>query len=660
MGIEQISISNYKSLQNITINIDRDSYDLQCIIGKNGTGKSNILDAINYFYKMAESDLMYNDTYIDSNNKYIQKMHIEFIYNLKIPYKLNTNEYIENALIEMDSYVKNGKIKVKLTQYKDGSIEWFPSNKNIRKFLCKWFPIYMVDTRFITLDDWSLIWNIISDLSISTIKKDNMDFDKKLDTLLSEIYGPKYKKVVGKIESIFENENVTINNHNYSERYISALNTRLGGSEFLNNSYKINYHSDGNNSLKFIKLVIQLISYLSQTGWKMPLIIIDEPEIGLHPQLIEDLVQSISESINDRVNMIITTHSTSLITALIKNEMNVDIKRLYMKSDYTKLEKIRDMLDLNEKYLISNKETECYFSDAIVFVEGTTEMQLFQNPHIRKLFKQLRKINFYSYESNNTSLKLIYPNNSRFNVPFKVIIDMDKILKYSFKKKKFIVNQDKLINPLFNEKITNSEKYLYYNDNGKKLSTFNLHQYINKVLSKGTFEQNSSLYWLNNNLYMNLLEAINIYCREYNVYPVCSTIEGCLVNHQNYHIVKEWFMSKINQSKLVVLDDLLNRNDDIYYKVTIIRVIMNGKLDNLLTLKEATNIHMIPNDVKLKIDELNKSVGDKTGGWVNDFLDYYFNKYIKVINEEEKKLKKFKNDFPELENILQTCIYMVK
>ncbi|MDF2586659.1 MAG: hypothetical protein K0S41_500 [Anaerocolumna sp.] len=660
MGIKQINIRNFKSLQNVSIDFDRNHYDIQCIIGKNGTGKSSILDAIDYFYKMSQNDILYYDSYTDTNNRYIQKMQIEFIYDLDMPAKLSTNDYLDSIMGELIPYIKDGKILLRLTQYKDGNIEWFPSDKNIRKTLSKLFPIYMIDTRFITLEDWSIIWSIIGELSISNIKRNDNKIDKKLDELLDEVYGKKYSKALAKIKNIFISENITINKNNYNERFISALNTRLGGSEFLSDSKKIDYYSDGTNSLKYIKLIVQLVSFLSETGWKNPMIIIDEPEIGLHPQYIEDLVQCIYESLNPRVNFLVTTHSTNLITSLIKNQMTVGLKRVFIKSNYTKLERIKDLVNTNDIFLISNKETECYFSNAILFVEGTTEMQLFQYPRLRELFKIIRYIKFFNYDSNDASLKLIHPNNNKYNVPFIVLIDMDKILRYNCASKKFTLNPDKLVNPLYNKDICKSQKLLYYKKDGRKSATFNKYQYINKVLKTGLFEQNNSLYWLDNRLYRNLNSAINTYCKEYNILPVMTTIEGCLVNIDNYLIVKEWLDCLLEPNNINKLNTLLSFNNAIYYKTTILRLILNGKFDNLLTLDEAKKGGLITKQFVSDIKNLNQFVGKKTSGWINSFLDYYFTHYLDVIQIQNDKLDKFANDFNELNNILQFCEGMVK
>jgi|GEM_PF-537649 len=661
MGIKLINIRNFKSLQDITLDFDRNFYDIQCIIGKNGTGKSNILDAINYFYKMSQNDFLPTENYTDSYNKYIQSMQIEFLYDLDILVRLNSNNYLDTIIKDLIPYVKNNKILLRFTQYKDGKVEWYPPEKDIRKNLSKLFPIYMIDTRFITLEDWSVIWDIISELSISNIRTNDVEINNKLDDILDEIYGKKCSKSLNKIESIFNNENITINKNNYNERFKNALYTRFGGSEFLSNSNKIDYYSDGTNSLKYIKMIVQLASLLSDTGWKNPLLIIDEPEIGLHPQYIDELVECFYQCKNSRVNILLTTHSANLVTSLIKIQLKVGLRRLFIKSNYTKLEKIRDLVEQNDKFLISNKETECYFANGILFVEGTTEMQLFQYPRLRELFNFIKYVKFFSCDSNDASLRLISPNNNKYNLPYIVLVDMDKIIKYSIKSKKFSPKPNNTINPLYSNEILKSQKLLYYNlKKQRKLLTHNTYQFLMKSLRKCTFEQNEALFWLDNYIYYNLKTSIKNYCLKYNVYPVNTTIEGCIINDVNYNIVKTWFVSFLKQSDIAKFDTLYTIYDDVYYKISVLRLILNGKLDNLLTLDEAKQCKLVSNNFVKEIKYFNNVVGDKTSGWIINFMDYYFSNYIDKIEFSFMKLNHFKKHFRELSFILQIAQDMVK
>ena len=59
-----------------------------------------------------------------------------------------------------------------MTQYKDGTVQWYPGNMSLamRKLLYKLFPVFCVDTRFISLQDWNDLWEIISDCDLMIFK----------------------------------------------------------------------------------------------------------------------------------------------------------------------------------------------------------------------------------------------------------------------------------------------------------------------------------------------------------------------------------------------------------------------------------------------------------------------------------------------------------
>lgn len=666
MGIHNIKIKNFKSLKNINLNIENDKNKVNCILGKNGTGKSTFIEALNYFYENLNNNIKFKEFKIDHMNPYIQSMEIEIIYNLDVFSKRNSNEYLREILIELDPYIKDNKILLRMTQYKNGEIEWFPKESIIRKQISKMFPLYCIDTRFISLKDWSNIWDIVSDLSVTNIKQDNQDVNNKLDDVFKSIYGEKYEKVLDRVSKTFNNEKITINQSDYYNRFKHTLFTRLGGSEFINEERKLDYYSDGVNSLKYIKLTLDLITLLAETGWKKPLIVLDEPEIGLHTQFIEELVECIGDNTSKGLSIFICTHSMQLITGLIKNNINSYIYRMNMYKNYSYLEKMKNIVDEKDKFLISNKETECYFSNAIVCVEGKTEIQLLCNPRIISLFKEIKKVTFYQYNSDNQSMKLIRPDYLNFTIPHLVIVDMDKILKYQDDKKSFTLKSDGLVNPLKNQSIITNQKYMYYSE--QKHNTYNLQHEIKKVLKNFKFEEDAKMYYIKDRTLKYVMKAIQAYSLEYNVYPVTTTIEGTIVNLENLDIVLLWLDTKLNESKKAKLKTILDKDinhEGKYnknYRLIITRLILNGKLDSLKTLTESTSNKsklIAANDAKI-IEELRGIVGKKTEGWVIDFINYYFNEYIDKLPTEYEKKNKFKEDFKELNIILQIITNMVE
>ena len=144
------------------------------------------------------------------------------------------------------------------------------------------------------------------------------------------------------------------------------------------NEENISYYSAGMNSLKYITLLLKLVNRLSDTAWKDISVFLDEPEISLHPQFIEELAD-IMTVYGKKCAMIVSTHSTHLVSSLIRNYANISFYQVYSNNGYAKIKKMTDFFDEKNKYLIGDEEATTYFSDAIVFVEGQTEIQVLRN-----------------------------------------------------------------------------------------------------------------------------------------------------------------------------------------------------------------------------------------------------------------------------------------
>ena len=66
---------------------------------------------------------------------------------------------------------------------------------------------------------------------------------------------------------------------------------------------------------------------------------------------------------------------------------------------------------------------------------------------------------------------------------------------------------------------------------------------------------------------------------------------------------------------------------------------------------------------KIKDDKICKIVnqyskGDKVDGWIFDFFNWYFQKYM--INDIKTNKEKFAYDFPEINDVLQIIESMLK
>ncbi|MFY0216285.1 AAA family ATPase [Bacillus cereus] len=76
MPINRVELKNCKSIKNIQISFNQ----INCLLGENGTGKTNILKSIKYFYDNLTGKKA-SDSLYDKANPYIQSFEITLYYD---------------------------------------------------------------------------------------------------------------------------------------------------------------------------------------------------------------------------------------------------------------------------------------------------------------------------------------------------------------------------------------------------------------------------------------------------------------------------------------------------------------------------------------------------------------------------------------------------
>ena len=671
MSLDRVRISNFKSLK--SIDLDTSSrHDLFCFFGKNGSGKSNIIDALNYFYECLDDSSKIIKV-IDNQNPYVNKMEIELIYNLDRLFNISSNEYIDNYKNCLIKYTnEKNQVSIKLSQTKKGQIKWHPDNKELLRVIKKVFPIYLFDTRFIDVVDWNIIWNIIADLSITNLKVDNKDFRNYYDDFVYKTFGDKALKSLKIVESELANENINISEFDYVNRFKSLMISRLGGTEIHHAGNRLEFFSDGMNSLKYISLALGIIPKLASTGWKSPIILIDEIEIGLHPQFIRVLTEKLKLFQSIYSDLLITTHSPVLTANLLKSNIKTAMIRVSSKGYYTDVEFINQLTKKEYMSLLTMTEASYYFAESIVLVEGISELQLFNNSNIKKLFSFVNNVEIVAYDSNNSRLKLLNPDFMNFNIPTLLIVDKDKIVNLSMKNGKTFYKKknDYDANPLANKRIEKKEILQFYEkgklENRKSL-TRTYHQFFNNHLGEIDINPDLERLYIPGTINDEIHNLIKNYCIMHNVFPVKTTVEGVIVNENSYLYVIEWLINKCNVSELL-LRNLLSKDQgwtsdlDYKYRTIIIRLILNGKMDTAQTIKSFDKMFNtnIKNEIQEAKQEVSKKVGNKADGWIISFIDYFFITYIDILNSRNEKVGKFMSTFPELYQILNKIENMLE
>lgn len=653
--IKKIYIENFKSIKKVDFIFNK-KQDIVCLIGKNGSGKSNIFKAIKYFFDYINKPYS-EEIIIDNSNPYLQKCIISITFDLKLlREKSKYNNELRNKFKNIEKYVNeylykdntnsytlnNFELELKMVQYKDGAIKWNVENKRICETLKSLFPLYSINTRYLDLYTWKQLWKIISDLSATMPQKDIYEYRSILDEAFAKIYGNKYTSSKSRIEKVFENNKISLDPYHFDSKYKNAFSMRFGGEHFLVDGQPLSYFSDGTNSFKYLILLSTLIPQISEISCKYPIIIFDEPEIGLHSEFITKFVECICKNIKNNALMLFSTHSPKLISDMTNCRVSFQLYKINKIGIHSKIYKMNTSWLTSSKHKITTKETECYFYDYLVYLEGETEVELFNHIKIKKLFSSLENIHFYSFDANHSRLESVNADNINLGVEYRLITDMDQILSYSKKRNKFKLTGDS-INPLKDKKTLKESKIRYFNKNSPDF--MGIHNNIIDLLEVNHIKTKN---YIDNKQFNSLMMNVKKYCRYHNIIVNWSTIEGELITYENI----DKFIEYISTKKIKHEDqhNEILKLPDKKEKTVLIMCEYDGK----------TEFFEQKNNIKINDTSIKPLIPGKTCGWVSDWLDFYFEKYIDILENTNEKRAHFKQDFPNLFNTLQDLESMVQ
>jgi predicted ATP-dependent endonuclease of OLD family len=456
VGIKSIRIKNLLSFDDFFID---DIKDINCIVGRNNSGKTNLLKLIDYFYSKLDDnhvvppDLFSKYSSIGSITISFDTTRIKHVVSSK-KNRSDYQKYIYKSLFKSEhldsiqyiarkssSKSKSYCYSITITINKSGATYWSDKDPNVRQIIQRIFPFYSVDTRRLDLYDWSKLWSVVSELKFLHTK--NLDKDKHIDYINSKI-SPKsdsYKDYVEKISDITKTSP-----YDYQELILNYIKVGLDGHTFNVDGNHLDSQSDGTNSHKYLELFLSLMIALTRREYIHPTVYVDEPEIGLHPKRNEELIQNLFSLYNSYKNrgenrksgqymtpnptILFSTHSPNIVKMVIKlfNEGDEHkIIQLTKKNESTTVKTINSHYS-DKRFLnvFSDNEARLFFSEYILFVEGETELEIFGNLNLHNKFELLRKIDVY--RTNEVMLKAINPTNSNLSIPYLILYDADKMI----------------------------------------------------------------------------------------------------------------------------------------------------------------------------------------------------------------------------------------
>lgn len=642
MAIYSIRIKNLLSFDDAYIN---EIKDINCIVGKNNVGKSNLLKIIKYFYAKLNNERFlppelhsnynsYGSVTIRYNTTRIKKIvtgknnnspFLKHIYNVLFKDERRYSHFLKNIPDEDESF-----FDITLRIYNDESIRWSIEDKKVRELLPILYPFFDIETRHIDLYDWNRVWNLISQLSSFNLKKiTNEDVVDYLDEKISNSKGA-YRDYINKVEGIIDTRN-----YSYKDKVLSYIKVGLKGQDFLNFGEELNIQSDGTNSHKFIEIILKLLIVLTRREYITPMVYIDEPEIGLHPKLNEGLISTLHEIYSSfekskegiekgkyktpYPKVILSTHSPNILkhtVRLFRDKQQV-IHFSKPENSGTKINKLnshyKDTRFLN---IFSDNEARLFFSNYILFVEGATELEVFRNYKLAQMFKFMNDIDVY--ETDEVILQYLNPKFSKAAIPFQIIFDSDVAIAFDYPAEKLTLINAKI--KIYNYK--KKQKFSFYDKESfeKRKVIESVMNYDNRVLnfnSKGTSFINFSI--------KRYVKAMNEILKNDNITLTYTTIEGVLINENSLHLFERWICNCYLNSMKYNGDNANPSRLFASYK----RAIISGKKTNSGVINKILSINF--NEVVLSKFDL-------------DFINKITINHLKECKKEIRLFSKSQND----------------
>lgn len=329
--LRRLRINNFRSFIDFEIKFER---NFHAIIGRNNSGKTNLIDTIEFLSKLAQNLNIFNVIermggfdkilYFGAEER---KIHFEVEIEKKrdlYSYELEFNERSilkERLLFNREPQLENfGKGKGRTFDYKENTYKDFSfDSKNIALNQLWDYERYKTVREFSKILNKYKIYKLIPEMMKEPIHA-KKQFDAELhgekivqvlhSVLSSNIQS--YQNIVETMKTIFDE----IKNIN------SIIDERgLTNIEILERGFKtpfdITQISDG--TLRFLAFLT-----IIQLEKKFSLFCFEEPELYLHPYLLEKLIELLKEL---DTQVIITTHSPQILNILEPKDLIIIYKK---------------------------------------------------------------------------------------------------------------------------------------------------------------------------------------------------------------------------------------------------------------------------------------------------------------------------------------------
>ncbi|NOQ63822.1 MAG: AAA family ATPase [Methyloprofundus sp.] len=307
MKLDKITVKGYKSIKNLE---NFNFSNLNILIGANGAGKSNLISLFKMLSALAEGNLQLYiqdnagpDTILHGGRKRTKEIGAEFYFGNN-GYRIALSATQDNRLI----------FRKEETFYKSHSGQYTQPLGNAHeetKLTCLSSPVsqYVLPA----IKSWQVyhFHDTSAEANVKQLQASNQNITLKPDAgNLAAYIARLYSEFPSSYQSIVETIRLVapfFNNFVIRDPLPLTIELEWAEQGAPDNPYRAHALSDG--TLRFICLTVLL---LQPTHLLADTIIIDEPELGLHPyaiSLLADMIQEVSET----KQVIISTQSVELL-----------------------------------------------------------------------------------------------------------------------------------------------------------------------------------------------------------------------------------------------------------------------------------------------------------------------------------------------------------
>ena len=338
--LSKLTIKGYKSIQNLE---NFELKNINILLGENGAGKSNFISVFKFLSHVYDQDfqtyIQVNggiDTFLYYGRKRTERISMEFCFNADeehpfyppCGYKFSIIPAVDDRAIfeEQEIYISN-ESKIIESGYREIPGSEYP------KFIKRAIDSSKV-YQFHDTSDTALVKRTHPSNDNLVLKSDAANLAAFL-TYLNDFFPSNYQQIVKTIQLVapYFSDFVCRKNENYSQLEWFEKSDQ-------ETPFKAQVLSDG--TLRFICLATLLLQPFSKMK---DVILIDEPELGLHPYALAVLADLIKRAAEQK-QLIISTQSVELINHFSANDIIV-VDRVNDASMFKRLdeEQLKDWLE---------------------------------------------------------------------------------------------------------------------------------------------------------------------------------------------------------------------------------------------------------------------------------------------------------------------------